>query len=313
MILLITHSRDYFTIDKVSEALIKRGVQPFRLDTDRFPITVKMAANLNHLGYSYELRYDDRSIAAEQVQAVWMRRIWQPQIDEDLATQFRDACVTESLAALDGFWDSLQDVYWLDNLDRIKIAESKFNQLRIAREIGLTIPQTLVTNDIEEARNFFHQLEGRMVARLLSPLSYINSQESVSFFLYANRIREEDLLETNLPSYCPIIFQEDILTYQELRVVFVDGNLYTGASTLDRQNNRTEVWQTHQLPDRISHRLIALNERLGLKFSTLNLIKTPSEEYVFLELNPTGEWGMLERDLGYPIADAIANVLVENM
>jgi hypothetical protein len=40
------------------------------------------------------------------------------------------------------------------------------------------------------------------------------------------------------------------------------------------------------------------------------LICTPAGEHVFLEVNPSGEWGMLERDLGLPIADAIAGALL---
>jgi hypothetical protein len=33
--------------------------------------------------------------------------------------------------------------------------------------------------------------------------------------------------------------------------------------------------------------------------------------YHFLEVNPAGEWGWLERDLDLPIADAIARALVD--
>ena len=49
---------------------------------------------------------------------------------------------------------------------------------------------------------------------------------------------------------------------------------------------------------------------LGLVFGAIDLICTPSGEHVFLEVNPGGEWGMLERDLGLPIADAIARALL---
>jgi hypothetical protein len=42
------------------------------------------------------------------------------------------------------------------------------------------------------------------------------------------------------------------------------------------------------------------------------LICTPSGEYVFLEVNPGGEWGMLERDLRLPISEAIAEALLED-
>ena len=41
---------------------------------------------------------------------------------------------------------------------------------------------------------------------------------------------------------------------------------------------------------------------------------TPDDdEPVFLEVNPAGEWGWLERDLGYPIGDALAEALVAGL
>ena len=49
---------------------------------------------------------------------------------------------------------------------------------------------------------------------------------------------------------------------------------------------------------------------LGLVFGAVDLIRTPDGEHVFLEVNPAGEWGMLERDLGLPIADALAEALL---
>jgi hypothetical protein len=51
---------------------------------------------------------------------------------------------------------------------------------------------------------------------------------------------------------------------------------------------------------------------LGLVFGAADLICTPSGEHVFLEVNPGGEWGMLERDLDLPISEAIAAALLEN-
>ena len=43
---------------------------------------------------------------------------------------------------------------------------------------------------------------------------------------------------------------------------------------------------------------------------SFDLIETPGGELVFLEVNPGGEWGMLERDLALPIADALAECLL---
>jgi len=100
----------------------------------------------------------------------------------------------------------------------------------------------------------------------------------------------------------------------------VNGNLFVGAldaseyaaSTQDWRHGTKEVlaWQPYQLPDKLIRCLDAFMVRFGLVFGAFDFIKTPSGEYVFLEINPTGEWGMLERDLDYPIASAIADALL---
>ncbi|MBD2535143.1 MvdC family ATP-grasp ribosomal peptide maturase [Nostoc flagelliforme FACHB-838] len=318
VVLLITHSGDFFTIDRVAEAVLKRGVQPFRLDTDKFPMTLQLQANLSNYGSNHRLKYGDLSFNTEQVQAVWMRRIWQPDLGKELAPQFQAACSTESLAVLDGFWDSLRGARWVDDLQRISAAENKLRQLRIASEVGLVIPRTLVTNNPQEAREFFHQVKGKMVAKLLRPLSY--GMQASSFFMYTSAVKEEDLLDAETLRYCPAVFQEQIPKQLELRAVYVNGNLFVGAldasgyaaSTQDWRHGTKEVvtWQPYQLPEKLIRCLDAFMARFGLFFGAFDFIKTPSGEYVFLEINPTGEWGMLERDLDYPIADAIADTLL---
>lgn len=318
VVLLITHSGDFYTVDKVAEALSKRGAKPFRLDTDKFPLQVQMEARLSNCQSIHRLKYGDRYINTEVVQAVWMRRIWQPQTSEDLAPQFQSACVREAMAALNAFWDSLREVRWIDNLGLILAAENKLRQLRVAKEVGLVIPLTLVTNNPEEVREFFYDVGGKMVAKLLTPISY--SMKSSPFFFYTSLVKEEDLLDMETLRHSPMVFQEQIPKLRELRVVYVDGNIFVGAlnasnyaaSTVDwrRASVKDCAWEVHELPIEIVSRLKAFMASFGLIFGALDLIETPSGEYVFLEVNPTGEWGMLERDLDYPISTAIANALL---
>jgi MvdC family ATP-grasp ribosomal peptide maturase len=319
VVLLITHSDDFFTVDRVGQSLLKLGAQPFRLDTDKFPSAVQLNMHLGN-GSSYGLVYGEKCISTDHVQAVWMRRIWQPQMSQDLAPKFQVACTRESLAALEGFWDSLRQARWVDNLQRINAAQNKLRQLRTAQEIGLAIPRTLVTNSAEEAREFFREVKGKMVAKLLTPLS--QSMSGSSFFLYTSAVKEEDLLEAESLRHSPMVFQEEIPKLRELRVVFVDGKLFVGAleasgyatSTVDWRRASTNdcAWKPHELPSKIAFCLKAFMASFGLIFGAFDFIQTPSGEYVFLEVNPTGEWGMLERDLNYPISEAIAQALLSH-
>ncbi|MEH1780963.1 MAG: MvdC family ATP-grasp ribosomal peptide maturase [Nostoc sp.] len=319
VVLLITHSGDFFTIDRVAEALSKKGVQPFRLDTDKFPLEVQLTAHFDQSKSYHRLKYGTHSISTEQVQAVWMRRIWEPELSKELAPKYREACIRESQATLDGFWDSLKEARWVDDLERINAAHNKLRQLRVASEVGFVIPQTVITNKAESAREFFHQVNGKMVSKLLTAISR-SMEANSSFFLYTSAVKEEDLEDAESLRYCPMVFQEQIPKQQELRVVYVNGHVFVGAleasvyaaAKVDWRKPGVEVgaWQHHELPDEVVCRLQAFMGKFGLLFGALDFILTPSGEYVFLEVNPIGEWGMLEKDLDLPIASAIADALI---
>ncbi|NET84658.1 MAG: MvdC family ATP-grasp ribosomal peptide maturase [Moorea sp. SIO1F2] len=318
LILLLTHSGDFFTIDRVAEALSKKGARPFRFDTDKFPLDVQLRAKFDQSQSSYRLKYGAEVISSEDVKAVWMRRIWQPNLGQNLDPQFQESCIRESLATLSGLWDSLRGVRWIDDLAKAEAANNKQRQLRLASEVGLVIPRTLITNDPEAVREFFQQVKGKMVTKLLTALSY--SMEYTPFFLYTSIVKEEDLLDAESLRYCPMVFQEQIPKQLELRVIFVQGKVFVGAldasiyekSTVDwrRPNAGTGAWQHHELPDEIVARIKALMDNFGLLYGALDFIVTPSGDYVFLEVNPGGEWGMLERDLELPISNAIAEALI---
>ena len=56
--------------------------------------------------------------------------------------------------------------------------------------------------------------------------------------------------------------------------------------------------------------LIRLMDRLDLNYGAVDVILTPDDRHVFLELNPVGEYFWLEGMAGLPISAAIADVLL---
>ena len=188
----------------------------------------------------------------------------------------------------------------------------------MASEVGLIIPPTLVTNNPDAAREFFSQVQGRMVSKLLTAIA--RSMESPEFFLYTSRVKAEDLEEAESLRYCPMVFQAEIPKQLELRVVVVNGQTFVGALESSQYNHSAVdwrrpgidpgAWQHHTLPDSLLQQLQIFMANLGLNFGAFDFILTPAGEYVFLEVNPGGEWGMLERDLDLPISHAIADFLV---
>jgi MvdC family ATP-grasp ribosomal peptide maturase len=319
VVLLLTHTSDFYTIDLVSQALARRGVRPIRFNTDLFPSLVKLSARAGDERVSHLFTEAAEQISTTEVRAVWARKLWSPRMTDDLDERYRAMCIGESVAALEGFLDSLHDTRWVNDRQFQRDAENKQRQLRLATRAGLRVPRTLVTNDSTAVRQFFAETEGQIVAKLLRPLSV--SMNADTNFVYTNRVREEDLAGLDTLRHCPMVFQELIPKAYELRVACVAGEVFAGAlDASGTSRGHTDWrraapdechWQKVQLPAEVASSLRALMSDLGLVFGAVDLICTPSGEHVFLEVNPGGEWGMLERDLGLPISEAIAKALLD--
>lgn len=318
-VLLLTHSGDFYTVDLVSEALVRRGVRAVRFNTDLFPSSVKLCARAGDERDAQIFTETGEQVSVAEVRAVWARKIWPPRMSDDLDERYRSMCIGESAAALEGFLDALHNARWVNNLEHQRAAENKQRQLRLAARAGLRVPRTLVTNDPAEARQFFAETDGQTVAKLLRPLAV--SMDAAQPFVYTSRVREEDLAGAGALRHSPMVFQELIPKLYELRVAFVAGEVFAGAidasGTSHGQVDWRRVapeecrWHKAELPAEVARALRALMSDLGLVFGAVDLICTPSGEYVFLEVNPGGEWGMLERDLELPISQAIANALLD--
>ena len=318
-VLMLTHGGDFYTIDLVSQALARRGARPIRFNTDFFPSSVRLSARAGDERAGYLYTDVGEQISAAEVRAVWARKLWSPRMADDLDERYREMCIRESAAALEGFLDALHDVRWVNDLQREGAAENKQRQLRLAARAGLRVPRTLVTNDPVAARQFFAETEGQTVAKLLRPLTV--SMDAVEAFVYTSRVREEDLASAASLRHSPMVFQELIPKARELRVALVAGDAFAGAlDASGTSRGHTDWrraaagecrWERAQLPAEVLSGLLALMSELGLVFGAVDLICTPSGEHVFLEVNPSGEWGMLERDLGLPISEAIAEALLE--
>lgn len=53
-----------------------------------------------------------------------------------------------------------------------------------------------------------------------------------------------------------------------------------------------------------------LSKRITLKFGAIDLIKDKDGNYVFLEINPNGQWAWVQTQTGLPIAEAIIDELL---
>jgi len=68
-------------------------------------------------------------------------------------------------------------------------------------------------------------------------------------------------------------------------------------------------YEVFDLPEHIQAGLHRLVRSFGINFASIDMIVTPAGEFVFLDLNPNGQWLWLEEELGLPLVAGMADLL----
>jgi Glutathione synthase/Ribosomal protein S6 modification enzyme (glutaminyl transferase) len=314
MILCITHSRDFYNIDIFFEYLKSKNIPYFRLNSNKINNNQKISISEN----GFELTDESRNtVHSEEITAVWHRKSWRIDIPEELDESFRKIFLKEYSTLRYNVFTALENVPWINPFENEnKIDGNKMLQLNIAQKHGLTVPKTIFSNDADKITAFFHKYcKGKMVAKLHGVISKSMGGEN----LLSTNIIDEDSLENIADvEYCPMIFQPYIEKEYELRIVYLDEEFFTGkinnSENADwRIAQGNYFWSEYHLPENIKQNLTAMMKEMGLYLGAIDVIKGKDGQYYFLEVNPQGEWGMLQKDLNFPIAQRIADNLIKRM
>ncbi|XXX74935.1 MvdD family ATP-grasp ribosomal peptide maturase [Sorangium sp. So ce134] len=321
-VLIITHSEDNECIARVAAEIERLGGRAFRFDTDLFPAGARLALAAGPGAGRSTLRTRGAGggeLDLGDVTAVWYRRVaFGRGLPASMDPQLRGASVQEAKQTVEGMLAALR-VPQVDPLPAVRFASNKQVQLDIAREVGLDTPRTLTTNDEGAARAFAATCPGGVVAKMLSSFAvYRGGEEHVVF---TNALRDEDLADMRGLSLCPMTFQERIPKARELRVTVVGERVFAASidpeaapgAEVDWRRQGLELidaWRKDALPPEVETGVLRLMDQLGLNYGALDILRTPDGRYVFLEVNPVGEFFWLERTPGLPISEALAEVLL---
>lgn len=119
---------------------------------------------------------------------------------------------------------------------------------------------------------------------------------------------------------CPVILQPYIEKLFELRITVVGEKVFPCAIHSQNSQRTLEDWRRYDLsntphkiyplPPNIEGLCVNLVKALELKFGCIDMIVTPDKEYIFLEINPNGQWLWIEQLTGLPISQTLAELLI---
>ncbi|MCB9742713.1 MAG: hypothetical protein H6741_20600 [Alphaproteobacteria bacterium] len=321
-ILAVTCSDEDTTFVPLAKAVEARGGRLLRFDTDRFPHECQLSGELvpgtwrgevvNHLG---------ERVALDALHAVWWRRMRtglnMPK--EGVPPHVRRAARLESEVTLEGLIASLP-IQHVDDPFLVHRAERKAWQFAQATAVGLHIPETWLGNAGPSALRFAGR-QDRLITKGMS-LVLIPGPHGNLETMPTSAVGPEEL-ET-LPgdlAWSTACLQARVDKTMEVRAVVV-GDRVLAAGVDSQQLEVSEVdWREGDfalmpqfrrvdLPDALAAKLVALNRRMGLRYGGADLIRTPEGEWIFLEINPGGEWGWVQEFAELDVAGTLADLLL---
>ncbi|MGH3923491.1 MAG: ATP-grasp ribosomal peptide maturase [Pseudonocardiaceae bacterium] len=271
------------TADYVVDELHARGVPVFRCNPGDFPRALSVSAGLGE-GWTGSLHLPGREVFLTDIGCAWYRRPTVFEFPATLSAQERRWATTEARLGLGGILAALPR--WLNHPCDIARAEYKPLQLASAGTVGLTVPDTLITNDPDEARRFAKE-HGDVIYKPFSSLGVC--EQGQYRIVYANRITADDITDT--VSATVHLFQEWIPKAFEVRLTVVDDDLFAVRIDADSAAARVD-WRTDYahlryseipIPDTVRDGVLSLLEMLMLRFAALDFVVTLDNEWVFLE------------------------------
>jgi len=292
--------------------------------------------SINNEGSAVQIQIDGSPVDTRSIRVVWYRR-WSHNYHYRRSSLFaaeshRDHSnfieanrhfSSELRAVSTCFFRSLDSAQWLGHPSTS--VPNKLQTLILAREAGLDIPDTLVTNDADTARQFAER-HGQIITK---PAGEVLSCafDGRPFGTFTNLVpaslldpAEEDCWRGSFPSF----FQEKLEKKYEIRIFYLDGRFYSMAMfTQTRASTTVDFrrysWEDpvrnvpYKLPDDTEAGLRELMDRLRLDTGSIDMVRTTDGRTVFLEVNPVGQFGMVSIPCNYHLEREVASALVSRM
>lgn len=309
--LIVTNKRD-LTSDFIVREFLNRGLKFHRLNTEDVA-QLSFTQNLDDT----TLHDGNTCIKLSAVGSAYFRRPLPPHVNPDGLSQASITYIREEWSYL------LRSLYfelgnkWFNHPNSVILAEDKPRQIRLARELGFSVPETVITNDVDSLKLLF--ANGDVIAKPLKQ-SLLEEDRGPGSVIYTTKINSIGEIDAKNLRVAPVIFQRRIDKRFDLRVTIVESNVFTVAINSQKFKTTQTDWrhgsvtnlehEVFELPEQVAQKCVEILYRLNLRYGAIDLVLDTSGDFWFLECNPNGQWAWIESRTGLPIAAAIVTGMV---
>lgn len=316
MILVLTNSADATTDFLIPKLEVSRA-KFIRLNSDKLVTDCRVAVS----GGRTVLVINGAMIEPGDVTSIWYRRPHPIELSEKGNAERKAHAESEWAEAIEGFLAQVPRHFWVNHPADNALASHKVEQLSRATAYGLRVPDTLVTQSVQELQQFYVAHGSKLVCKPLA--SGVIDDAAGYHVIYSSAVRETDLEQAGLLSRCPTLFQERINKRFDVRITYVDGTLVAvgllaktdnGQQRLDvRRNNMADVVHGRvDIPVSVHDGLCKYVASYGLRFAAIDMAVDLEGNWVFFEVNPNGQWAWLDQSGASDIGSLMVAALSDN-
>ena len=319
MILILTSSADT-NADYVIAWLKQYNYPYFRLNADAILDGRFYISPLEN-----KLYLDGQEIDLSKVNAVWLYKFGgfhktgyfhknKAHITQDSVGQLS----SEFSAILISVMSMLSDKKWLT-----RPSTSQVNKIDILRKVAafdIDVPPAYIVSEKQILYDLL-QKEGSLISKSIYEPFFIKKPNGY-YSMFTRQLDKENI--DKLPStFFPSLVQRKIDKKYEIRCFYLDGEFYSMA-IFSQKNKSTKLdfrrydWANpnrkvpYQLPKELASKLRKMLENLNMNCCSLDILKSSEDnKYYFLEINPTGQFGMVSQPCNYDLYNKIAQKLIQ--
>jgi ATP-GRASP peptide maturase of grasp-with-spasm system len=319
MILIITEEQDVSTIETLN--WLNYYQKEFVIINENTSVKL-VSYTIAENNTDFTLAIDGKIVKLSEISAHWHRKA---QINNSFYTDFSEIPTQNSTyMLLKNFLHMeensvLNHIYYLlkrkKSIGGYKNCDvNKLNCLYQATCIGLNVPKTLIADSKNEVVYFFPNQN--VITKSIQHLPLIDSEEHL-ITSYTEKIEISQLPDTFQMS----LFQELIEKKYEIRVFYINQKIYSLA-ILSQKDEQTKIdfrkynyskpnrVMPFQMPKVLEMKICKLMQVLNLNTGSLDFIYSIENEFIFLEINPVGQYANVSYHGNYYLDKIIAEELI---